>query len=733
MMSGWTDYRTKAPSSFEIRMWSRWPNANVGVVLGTRVGQWQVVAIDYDTDDAVQLETLSSILPISPMAKKGARGFTAFYLADLSVKTKRYMVQKRAILEILTGNATRQTVVAPSIHPSGHAYTWMTPQEIVPASTLPVLSESHFEELEDALSGMGWGGEEVARKDVVRLDSADPSVWRQTNNAALDNMDAWVPQLGLYKLRRTPGGYEAVPTWRASNGGQPLEARKLNLKMHKTGIKDMGTDEKFTPLNLCCRVFHWDLDTAFRWLRTQLGIEDVDGVDNVVVLPRALAEMEDGAIVDTASGEIVQDAPPDIAPAPADRELPDHLTRVPGLLGELIDYVEATARRPNRVMALGAALTVLGTAVGRRVAGPTMSGTHLFTIALGPSGVGKDVPVRAVGRLLRAGGMGQHIGPDEFMSMPAMISLLLRSPLSACAMDEFGAFLARINSRRASPFEAGLKKVMRSAWGASFETIMTPEWANRASVPIHSPALSIFGVSTPEEFFQALQGADVINGLLNRFLLLQTEVTAKDKDPAADTAEVPEALATKLKALYAEANRPQSRPSLVSGEPPPRRLEWADDTAKAVLTAMRDEVEAIRRRDEELDPLFARTVEIAIRLATIRAVGRGGKIDADDMTWGRDIAMWSARRMAEAAGEHVAANEYANYGNRVVRYLRKKGRASKRDIIAHLKGELKSKDVAELMSTLVEAGRVHAFVPLKPEKPEKGRPTTSPVYSLASG
>ena len=54
----------------------------------------------------------------------------------------------------------------------------------------------------------------------------------------------------------------------------------------------------------------------------------------------------------------------------------------------------------------------------------------------------------------------------------------------------------------------------------TFEGFLTPEWAGRDSEKICSPALSIYGVSTPTEFYEALQSCDLSNGFLNRFLIL---------------------------------------------------------------------------------------------------------------------------------------------------------------------------------------------------------------------
>jgi hypothetical protein len=50
---------------------------------------------------------------------------------------------------------------------------------------------------------------------------------------------------------------------------------------------------------------------------------------------------------------------------------------VPGLVGDVTQWIYANARRPNRMMALGTALTLVGTLIGHRVRGPTQSSTAL--------------------------------------------------------------------------------------------------------------------------------------------------------------------------------------------------------------------------------------------------------------------------------------------------------------------------------------------------------------------
>jgi hypothetical protein len=54
------------------------------------------------------------------------------------------------------------------------------------------------------------------------------------------------------------------------------------------------------------------------------------------------------------------------------------LTRVPGIVGRMVDWIEAASLYPNRPLALGTSLVTVGTLMGQRVAGPTQGSTHLY-------------------------------------------------------------------------------------------------------------------------------------------------------------------------------------------------------------------------------------------------------------------------------------------------------------------------------------------------------------------
>jgi hypothetical protein len=93
--------------------------------IGLPLGQRGLVAIDIDTDDPAHIAQIIACLPPIRAAKRGKRGFTAFFLTD----GDRIPTQRLGLVEVLSHGT--QTVIPPSIHPdTGEAYVWLDPQAL---------------------------------------------------------------------------------------------------------------------------------------------------------------------------------------------------------------------------------------------------------------------------------------------------------------------------------------------------------------------------------------------------------------------------------------------------------------------------------------------------------------------------------------------------------------------------------------------------------------------------
>lgn len=383
--------------------------------------------------------------------------------------------------------------------------------------------------------------------------------------------------------------------------------------------------------------------------------------------------------------------------------------QVPGLVGEIADWITTTALYPQPALSLGAALTIIGTAAGRHIAGPTRSGTHLYIVGIARTGAGKNHPLVQIGTILTAVGMGAHVGPSQFISMPAVINFLVREPLSVCAMDEFGAFLKRVNNKRASGFEGAVSSVLRMAWGNSFSTMTTPEWAALPARKIESPAMSIFGTSTAGEFYASLEGADIVNGILNRFLIIETQGRPKKQEPL-DPARVPESIVYGVREIYSRLGGAMNKMSATA----PSTVSIAiSQTADKIWSDFAEEMHAIGDKDEEAGALVARTAEIAMRLATIVTIGRGVDcIESDTMLWARDFARWSSDKLAISAGLYIADSEHQAMANEIRRVIKRLSNGSKKvkhsDVVQALKQKYKSRDLKDALDQMIVGGAVQA-------------------------
>jgi hypothetical protein len=426
-----------------------------------------------------------------------------------------------------------------------------------------------------------------------------------------------------------------------------------------------------------------------------------------------------GVLHDAETGEVV-----DLTPLPA----PSTIDYPAGLVGDLARWIAETARRPQPELSIGAALAIVGTAAGRQYGGPTMSGTHLYILGLAPTGKGKDHPLQSIGRVMTAAKLGAHLGPSEFISMPALVNFIARRPLSVCAMDEFGAFMKRINSKRASGFEGAISKIIRTMWSASFAPYATPEWAQKESVNICAPSLTLYGASTPEQFYAAMEGASIEDGTLNRFLIIQGRDRAAERDPLHEPGKVPEDIISRLQGIYGVAglmgstwrNDPNTDPLASNAV---RRLEWCADGSQARYEAFLAEIEAKSDADPFAAAFWARTAEMALRIATVIAIGRLDDLQVRiaDLEYGIELARVSAQIMQAGAAEYMSENYNQANAQKVLRIIKQRGGRIRRTEMLHaLKHQIRARDLNELLSAMVESGHIER----QEVSSEGGRPAT---------
>lgn len=566
--------------------------------------------------------------------------------------------------------------------------------------------------------------------------------FRNVNDLALKLLGMWVQSvLPRAKYQNSTGAYRIT----SKDLGRTLQE---DLSLHPDGIVDHGVADmgdanqgKRSPIDII--IEHGgapDAMAAAKWLcermnKTPESLGWREGGERDEELARIGDEIAEALIARAAAREeqaaeetesTAQADADQLLPPAADRdELPDHLTRPPGVLGLIVDFIEASAQRPNRVLALAAAIVTMGTIIGRRVAGPTRSGTHTFLVALAPSAAGKDHPQKRAGDMLRAVN-DKLVGPGEFTSQNALVRFVTGQPLSLCVLDEFGAFLSRICSPRATAWERGVTKSLREYWGSSFDTVAPMAWATCATDAIRWPALSILGASTHDEFFSALSSKEATNGFLNRFLMLSTarKVVVVD-EPAADKNEIPQSIIDTLASLYGhcvgDADDPIIEKLIEDSSLLDRNrqipISWADDRVRAEFRDL-EKLALDKAENATIGELYGRTAEIALRLATIHAASRAGlraTITHEDFAWGRELAIWSANTMAREASMRLADTEAQARAKHVLRVIYEAGKSIKhRDLNRKLEHRYRNNELKDTLESLRESGAIEVRVSRPP-------------------
>lgn len=293
LMYDWNDWNKVPANVYQAQAWSRMigdDDAGIGVRCGRGL-----ICIDIDIEEAVA--PLLAILPPSPVQKKGKKGLSLFYRGDTEkIRSKNFRTPEKVGLVDLLAEG-KQTVLPPSIHPdTGEPYYWWTDDTLLDLrlEDLPELDDDVADQIAVVLKQFGYDpeGDRVFEPHGAPVafsgGSGAASLFREANDAALANLHAWVPKLGLPKGHWQGAKYRAVAPWRTSGSGRPMARRHPNLSFDHKGIQDFGTGEKFTPINVVMKAHDCTAGEALDWLAPLVGVRLHDP-DNAALAERIIA------------------------------------------------------------------------------------------------------------------------------------------------------------------------------------------------------------------------------------------------------------------------------------------------------------------------------------------------------------------------------------------------------------------------------------------------------------
>ncbi|NBW12841.1 MAG: hypothetical protein EBR82_32940 [Caulobacteraceae bacterium] len=387
-------------------------------------------------------------------------------------------------------------------------------------------------------------------------------------------------------------------------------------------------------------------------------------------------------------------------------KLPRECLSPGGIIEEIMAFNAATAIYPRVELALAGALAMVSTITGRKVEDRWALRTNAYFIGLCNSGGGKSHAKHVNNQIL--GALGRH---DLIMPKPksgsGIVSYLRDNNAALLQIDELSDLLETMKNPQRSPHTYEILSLLKELFSEAKNNTWKPAaYADSNKNPtIANPHLTFYGVAPSSQFWQALTKQNLTDGLVGRFLAIES-VGENESNDDAETLAVPEELLEKIRAWLDFA----PGGNLGSVNPRPVKLQHTEEAWKRYREHGKKTEKPRDGESEEAYALWCRTPEKTGKLAMLRACsrvypanGRLPVIEISDVEWAIRLSNWITRNMLERAGLYVAENQ--NESN-LLRILRICEKWTPRQTLTRRTQFLKSREREELIRDLILSERL---------------------------
>lgn len=360
-----------------------------------------------------------------------------------------------------------------------------------------------------------------------------------------------------------------------------------------------------------------------------------------------------------------------------------------GLLGEIVRWITATAIYPQPALALAAALAAVGTAAGRRYAGPIDIRTNVYLIGISPSGTGKEHQFTCLNSAFHAADLLDYLAGEEIASGVAVESTMARRAVQLFTIDEFGHFMKSVfNPRATSSHRRDIQTKLTKYTGSANRFVKGTEYANkkeRERVDCYQPCLSIYATTVAEPFWEAFGSGALRDGSVARYLCFDGGLVKRQR-PEGSPRDVPEAVVKGLRMAvagegWADAFAFSAARAVAldaQRQPQPLEVPLAPDAAE-LFEQLADEQDAMKASyvGSPFEPVAGRWFEHVNRIALIQAISdspASPTIASSNLTWARAVVDRCFALLVREAEDHIADNEHEAMIKRVLRIIREHGR-----------------------------------------------------------
>jgi hypothetical protein len=382
---------------------------------------------------------------------------------------------------------------------------------------------------------------------------------------------------------------------------------------------------------------------------------------------------------------------------------PDLFVPSSGILREVYDWIINTSRYPLPYLAMAASVSFVSILIGRKFATHTNMRPNMYIIGLAESGAGKDHARNCIANLMVACGLNNILGGSKIASGAGLVSAVEECPVKLYQIDEIGLMLQTLFDKNAGGHKKELAELMMELYTTNNYT--GTDYADRKTKKqshIIHPFLSIYGTSTPSEFYKSLSSGSAASGFLNRMLFIADEKKEKHRDRFPN--DPPWYLIESIKKFYESIHGDLDGALTGSHIPIITRVKCPDDIADS-WEELDDSLQS-GKYDEIVKPIYTRVPASVMKLATIFSLSRGAmSIQHEDYAMAREIVLWSTALIVDGMVHNVADNDTERKAKKLANIIRNAGQISKSDII-HKTRWLQKWERDQILQDLLDAGKI---------------------------
>ena len=353
--------------------------------------------------------------------------------------------------------------------------------------------------------------------------------------------------------------------------------------------------------------------------------------------------------------------------------LPTDWLRVPGLVGEVTDYILASAPYPEPTLAFSAALALQSVLCGRRIRSEGDTRPNIYAIALANSGAGKERPRQVIAEILHAAGLDDHLGMS-FASGEGIEDRMLGAASMLFLVDEFDGLIRRVGGPKDARHE-NIMSILLTMYSASSAIYTARAKAGQQRAVIHQPHLCLLGSAVPRQFYSALNPRMLTNGFLARFLVFEAGRRGDGQD--AQPIHIPASIVAAAR-WWATFRPGSDHYNLADWVPQPIIVPRTSDAREAMRQTRHEADQRYRACEEHQDDIgmavWARALEKIDRLTLLWAASADREspvVTAEAVEWAKRLVFALSERMLAMAAHYASESDFAQRCEQIIALLRR--------------------------------------------------------------